>query len=182
MGGNPGGSTTPPVATTQLLAGYDQGGSADVPWLGVDPTELTLAPGASATVTVTLDAADPSIAQPGVYTAAVSVGTDTPYAVPDVGVTMTATPPRTWGKIAGTVTTTGAGGSTPVAGATVELDSWAASYTLTTDTAGKYALWIDKRNNPLTAIVAKDGYRPQTAKVTVTAGSTVTKNWVLVKK
>lgn len=44
VGGNPGGSTTPPVATTQLLAGYAQGGSADVPWLGVDPTELTLAP------------------------------------------------------------------------------------------------------------------------------------------
>jgi hypothetical protein len=31
-------------------------------------------------------------------------------------------------------------------------------------------------------IVAKDGFKPQTATVKVIAGATVTKNWVLVKK
>lgn len=178
VGGNTGGSTTPPSKTVQLLAGYDQGGTTDVPWLAVDPTELTVQPGASTQVTVTLDASDASVAQPGVYTAALTITTDTPYAVGNVGVSMTATPPKTWGKVAGTVTSAGA----PVAGATVELDSWAASYTLTTDAAGKYAFWLDKRNNPLTAIVAKDGFKPQTATVKVIAGQTVTKNWVLVKK
>jgi hypothetical protein len=62
------------------------------------------------------------------------------------------------------------------------LDSWAASYTLTTEADGSYAIWIDKRNNPVTAIVAKDGFKPQTATIKVVAGATVTKNWVLIKK
>ncbi|WP_211229531.1 carboxypeptidase regulatory-like domain-containing protein [Nakamurella lactea] len=183
VGGNPGPSGAPPVSTVQLLAGYDQGGSTDVPWLSETPTELTLAPGASAQVTVVLDAADPSIAQPGVYTAAVTLGTDTPYSVPNIAVNMTVKPPNTWGKIAGTVTSTDKSGApVPVPGATVELDSWAASYTLTTEADGSYAIWIDKRNNPVTAIVAKDGFKPQTATIKVVAGATVTKNWVLIKK
>ncbi|MDQ2847171.1 MAG: hypothetical protein M3Y77_12650 [Actinomycetota bacterium] len=183
LGGNPGGAFAPPVATDQLLAGYDQGGTTDVPWLSEDPTDLTLAAGASATVTVTLNAADPSIAQPGVYTAAVTVTTDTPYSVPNVAVSMKVTPPATWGKIAGTVTTVGkTGAAVPVAGATVELDGWAQTFTLTTDAGGKYGSWMDRRNNPITAIVADNGFKPQTARLKVVAGQTVTKNWVLVKK
>ncbi|MEJ7648956.1 MAG: carboxypeptidase-like regulatory domain-containing protein [Nakamurella sp.] len=149
-----------------------------MPWLSVDPTELTIAAGASTTVTVTLDASDASVAQPGVYTAALSIATDTPYQVGNVGVTMTATAPNTWGKVAGTVTSGGA----PVAGATVELGGFGGNYTLTTGADGTYAFWLDKRNNPVTAIVAKDGFKPQTATVKVIAGQTVTKNWVLVKK
>ncbi|MGI8416402.1 MAG: carboxypeptidase regulatory-like domain-containing protein, partial [Nakamurella sp.] len=181
IGGNPGGAFAPPVATDQLLAGYDQGGNTDVPWLSEDPTDLTLAPGASATVTVTLNAADPSIAQPGVYTAAVTATTDTPYSVPSIAVNMTLTPPASWGKIAGSVTTVDKTGAA-VPGATVELDGWAQTYTLTTDKDGKYGIWMDKRNNPITAIVADNGFKPQTAKLKVIAGQTVTKNWVLVKK
>lgn len=183
IGGNPGGAFAPPVATDQLLAGYDQGGTTDVPWLSEDPTDLTLAAGASATVTVTLNAADPSIAQPGVYTAAVTVTTDTPYSVPNVAVTLTVTPPATWGKIAGTVTTIGkTGAAVPVPGATVELDGWAQTFTLTTDAGGKYGIWMDRRNNPITAIVADNGFKPQTARLKVVAGQTVTKNWLLMKK
>ena len=34
----------------------------------------------------------------------------------------------------------------------------------------------------VTAIVAKDGFRPQTAMIKVIAGQTVAKNWVLIKK
>jgi hypothetical protein len=183
VGGNLGGFGAPPESTVQLLAGYDQGGSSDVPWLSENPTELTLAPGASAQVTVVLNAADPAIAQPGVYTAVVTLSTDTPYQVPDVAVNMTVKPPKTWGKIAGVVSTVvKSGSSVPVPGATVELDSWAASYTLTTEADGSYAIWIDKRNNPVTAIVAKDGFKPQTARIRVLAGQTVTKNWVLIKR
>lgn len=178
VGGNSGGSTTPPSKTVQLLPGYDQGGSADVPWLSEDPQQFAVDPGSSVTVQVTLDASDPSVAQPGTYTGQLVIATDTPYQVAPVGVTMTATPPKTWGKVAGTVTAAGA----PVAGATVELDGYGGSHTLTTDAQGKYALWLDRRSNPVTAIVAKDGYRPQTATIKVVAGQTVTKNWVLVKK
>lgn len=180
VGGNPGGFLVPPVATVEVLPGYDQGGSADVPWLSESTDQLTLDPGASATVTVTVNAADPSIVQPGAYTASLAFTTDTPYSVAAVPVTMTVTPPKSWGKIAGTVTSAADG--SPIAGATVEIDSWATSYTLTTGADGSYALWLDKRNNPLTMIVAKDGFKPQTATVKITAGATVTKNWALLKR
>ena len=87
-------------------------------------------------------------------------------------------PPTGWGKLTGTVSTAAG----PLAGATVQIDSWASGYTLTTGADGTYALWLDTRSNPLTLIVAKDGYKPQTATLKLVKGSTVTKNWVLVKK
>jgi hypothetical protein len=178
VGGSPGGQFVPPVNTVQLLPGYDQGGATDVSWLSADPTELTLAPGASNTVTVTLNGADPTITQPGTYSAAVTVSADTPYPSASVPVQLTVNPPAAWGKLTGTVSTA----TGPLAGATVQIDSWAAGYTLTTGADGSYALWLDTRNNPLTLIVAKDGYKPQTATVKIVKGGTVTKNWVLVKR
>jgi hypothetical protein len=45
-----------------------------------------------------------SITQPGTYTASVVLTGDTPYPTPSVDVTMVVQPPKTWGKIAGTVT------------------------------------------------------------------------------
>ncbi len=178
VGGNPGGAFVPPVNTVQVLPGYDQGGNTDVSWLSEDPTELTLAPGASAPVTVTLNGGDPAITQPGTYSAAVTVSSNTPYPSVSVPVELTVKPPAGWGKLAGTVSTAAG----PLAGATVEIDSWSSSYTLTTGKDGTYALWLDTRNNPLTLIVAKDGYKPQTETVKLIKGSTVTKNWTLVKK
>lgn len=63
----------------------------------------------------------------------------------------------------GTVTGTSCQGATsPISGAVVQVDSWAMSFTFATDAAGKYAYWMDRRNNPLTMIVAKDGWKPQT--------------------
>jgi hypothetical protein len=62
----------------------------------------------------------------------------------------------------------------------VQIDTRAASYTLITDSDGKYALWLDKRNNPLTLIVAKDGWQPQTRKVRVKPGSPLTANVTLL--
>jgi hypothetical protein len=89
---------------------------------------------------------------------------------------MTVTPPKTWGRIAGTVT--GPDGR-PVAGATVQIDTWAASYTLKTDRNGQYALWLDVRNNPLQVIVARDGYQPQVRTVKIAKGKTTTQDFVL---
>ncbi len=180
IGGNPGGFLVPPVATSEVLPGFADCGSAaaDVSWLSESATTVTVAPGKSAAVTVTLDASVPDITQPGTYSAGLTIGTDTPYAVGTVPVSMTVNPPKTWGKIAGTVTATD---GTPIAGATVQIDTWANSYTLKTDSGGHYALWLDVRNNPLQVIVAKDGYQPQVKTVKIAKGTTTTVNWSLKK-
>jgi N-acetylneuraminic acid mutarotase len=158
------------VKSAEMLPGYDQCDvAADVPWLLEDKTEVTIQPGKSVKVTVTLDANNAAIAQPGTYTAQLTVGAKTPYAIAPVTVTMTVSPPNTWGKIAGTLTGAGCTGApVPLTGATVQIESWAASYTLKTDTNGQYGLWLDTRNNPLTMIVAKDGWAPQTRVVKIT--------------
>ncbi len=74
----------------------------------------------------------PEITQPGTYTASLAFGTDTPYPVAPVAVSLTVKPPATWGKITGTVT----GPAGPLAGATVQINTWATHYTLKTDTNG----------------------------------------------
>lgn len=183
IGGNPGGQFVPPVNTAEVLPGYDQGGdSSDVTWLSESATTGTLAPGKSATVTVTLDASVPEITQPGTLTAGLTISGNTPYGSTAVPVSFTVKPPTTWGKITGKVTVKDASGNlVPLAGATVEIDSWTAAYTLKTDAQGNYSLWLDYRNNPLTLIVAKDGYRPQTTTASIKQGQVTTKNFTLVK-
>ena len=169
------------VPFAEELPGYDQCGAGNVPWLSATPGQATLQPGASVTVQVTLDASDLGIVdQPGSYVAKLGLQADTPYWVNPVTVTMTANPPTTWGKIAGTVSGLSCdGGAAPIMGGTVQIDSWAQSYTLKTDSAGGYALWLDKRNNPLTVIAAKDGFVPQVHTVRITPGATVTANVTL---
>ncbi|SOF02285.1 Kelch motif-containing protein [Streptomyces sp. OV198] len=180
-----GGGVAPstPTSKVELLPGYDQTGSGDVSWLNESTQQFTLQPGASTTVTVSLDASVPEVTQPGALNAALTVGTDTPYSVPRVPVTLHVNPPKTWGKITGTVLgATASGGTAPLAGATVQIDSWASAYTLTTGANGTYALWLDTRNNPLTVIVAKDGYQPTVATVKIQKGATVTSNFTLKRK
>jgi len=178
IGGSTGGFS--PANSAEQLPGYASCGITHVPWLSESATLLTIAPGASATVTVTLNAADPSVTQPGAYTASLSVSDDTPYSTSPIGVTMTATPPKTWGKITGTVSGTACSGTTaPIAGATVQIDTWAASYTLKTGNNGLYALWLDYRNNPLTLIIAKDSWQPQATTVTIKKGAITTASFTL---
>jgi hypothetical protein len=180
IGGNPGGSFVPPVASSEVLPGFTNcGAAADVSWLSLSTAEVTLAPGKSAKVTVSLNANVADITQPGLYTGAVSLGADTPYAVPAVPVSMTVNPPKTWGKIAGTVKSAADGKAIP--GATVQVDTWASSYTLKTQADGTYQLWLDTRNNPLQLIVAKDGFQPQIATVKITKGATSTTDFALKK-
>ncbi len=66
-----------------------------------------------------------------------------------------------------------------ISGATVQIDSQASSYTLKTNGNGLYALWLDYRNNPLTLIVAKDSWQPQTTTVKIAKRATTTANFVL---
>ena len=180
IGGNPGGSFAPPAADSEVLPGFTQcGSSGDISWLSESATEATLEPGKSVRVVLTLNANVADITQPGIYTASVALSSDTPYSISSVPVTMTVNPPRTWGKIAGTVTSAANGSA--LGGATVQVDSWATSYTLKTAADGTYELWLDTRNNPLQLIVAKDGFQPQTVKVRITKGATTTTDFVLKK-
>ena len=178
IGGSPGGIFVPPVAASEILPGFaDCGEVTDVPWLSESATTVTLDPGATAKVTVTLDASASVVTQPGSYTAQLALGSDTPYQLAPIDVTMRVSPPKTWGKITGTVTSATTG--LPIAGATVQIDTWAASYTLKTDKFGNYALWLDVRNNPLQLIIAKDGFQPQTTKVKIRKGETTTASFAL---
>jgi N-acetylneuraminic acid mutarotase len=169
------------IAKSEVLPGFDQCGSAaDVPWLTVTPTTFTVAAGATVKLTVTLNAAADVVTQPGDYAASLTYTTNTPYQVSATPVIMTVTPPNTWGKITGTVTGASCAGIVPLAGATVQIDTWTAHYTLLTDKDGKYALWLDRRNNPLTVIVAKDTWQPQVRTIRITAGQTTTADWKLL--
>lgn len=179
IGGSSGGFTA--TADSEVLPGYTECdvGATDVPWMSIDTTAATLAPGEAVTVTVTMSA---DVDQPGTYTAGVRIKEDTPYSVDPVGVTMHITPPPRWGKLRGTVTGVACNGtSSPLPGATVQVDSWAMDWTFTTDAEGKYAYWIDRRNNPLQVIAAKDGYKPKVRTVRIVAGGTVTANFALQK-
>ncbi len=169
------------VKSAEVLPGYDQCSSAaDVPWLSEDQTQVTIQPGKSAKVNVTLDASTSAITQPGTFTAQITIGAKTPYAIAPVDVTMAVNPPGTWGKITGTVTGAGCTGTpAPLAGATVQVDSWAASYTLKTDKDGKYGFWLDVRNNPLSLIAAKDGWAPQSKTVKIAKLASTTADFAL---
>ncbi|WP_329125149.1 carboxypeptidase regulatory-like domain-containing protein [Streptomyces sp. NBC_01465] len=179
VGGSIGGFN--PVDTAELLPGYgDCSSGSDVSWLSEDRTEVTLAPGASAVVNVTTDASGSEIAQPGAYSALLAVGEDTPYAYAPIDVTMTVNPPSTWGKLAGTVSGAPCTGATAgLKGATLQIDSWAQSFTLKTDANGQYGMWLDVRNNPLQLIAAKDGWAPQARTAKLVKLSTVTQNFTL---
>ena len=182
--GKVGGAATgfDPTPFAEELPGYDQCGADPVAWLSATPAQATLQPGQTVTVHVTLDASDIGVIdQPGTYLARLGLQADTPYWVNPVAVSMTANPPKTWGKIAGTVTgRTCDGNSAPILGGTVQIGSWAQTYTLKTDSAGGYALWLDKRSNPLTVIAAKDGFVPQARTVRISQGDTLTASFALV--
>ncbi len=166
-----------PSGTSETLPGYDQCGDGfHLPWLSVSSGSLDLKPGQSATVSLTVDSS--SITQPGTLTAALGIGTDTPYPVAPVTVTTTVTPPANWGELAGTVTDAATGKA--IAGATVQIcagydaqtGDCGTSYTLRTDTDGHYQLWLEQSEIQL--IVAKDDYQQQVRMVSVRRGHTAT--------
>ncbi|MGW3661108.1 carboxypeptidase regulatory-like domain-containing protein [Streptomyces sp. NPDC005151] len=154
----------------ELLPGFDQcADTTDVPWLSEDKTDVTLQPGESVDVTVSFNADLAEITQPATFTAQLVISAKTPYGIAPVPVTFVVNPPKTWGKITGTVTGIGCTGTpTPLAGATVQITlKKTASYTLKTDQNGHYAFWLDVRNNPLTVTASKDGWVSQTASVEI---------------
>ena len=121
--------------------------------------------GQSVSVRITVDSS--TLSQPGAYQGELIARTDSPYgtAAP-IDVVLQATPPKTWGKVTGTVLD---GSGAPIAGATVAICTMydtrtgacgPTTYTLKTDGHGGYQLWLDQGFNPLQIIAAENGYTP----------------------
>ena len=129
----------PSISNVSLLPGYNRNSSpTNVDWLSETPKSVTIAPGRSTTVTVTVNAGAPGIVTFGDYTAALSLSADTPYPVRSIPVTMHVGPAGDWGRIAGTVLgPDGHGHHVPLAGATVKIRSGAKGQGLNVDT-GEY--------------------------------------------
>lgn len=64
----------------------------------------------------------------------------------------------------------GAGGTAPLAGATVRLDGRTSSHTVTTAADGTFALWLDAHGDPLTVTVSMEGYESATTRVKLVQG------------
>ena len=91
---------------------------------------------------------------------------------------MTVNPPKTWGKITGTVT---GAGRVPLAGATVQINTWATLYTLKTDATATTHCGSTSATTRCSSSCAKDGFQPQVATVRITKGTTTTLNFALLK-
>jgi len=125
---------------------------------------------------------DPNVTQPGTYTAGVSITEDAPGSVDPVAVTMKVNAPLSWGKLVGVVTGSSCTGDTaPLPGATVQVDSYAGSWTFETEADGSYAYWFSTAANPLDIISSKDGYVPQTRRVRVYRGEETQASFTLRK-
>ncbi|MGH3499421.1 MAG: kelch repeat-containing protein, partial [Nocardioidaceae bacterium] len=173
-----------PHPWSELLPGYGQCGPTGVSWLSEDMTEFDVAPGQSVSVRVLVDSG--VVSQPGDYMGSLAVITDSPYSMEPVGVTMHVQPPRSWGKITGTVTDAASGD--PIPGTAVQICTMLdrtsgqcgpVTYTLKTDAEGRYQLWLNKGYNPLEIIAAKDGYQPKVTITRLHKGETTVANFAL---
>ena len=152
----------------------------DVPWLSESPISGTLAALSSQRISVRFDAGVSQITQPGQYRAQLKIKHNTPYNVANIPVTMTVTPPTTWGKLMGTVTGLAhcdAPGA-PLDRATVFVQSGSGlTWTLTTNVSGTYQVWLNAANSPLAIAASRAGHITQTVPgVIVTAQHTTTQN------
>jgi hypothetical protein len=170
-----------PTPDSEHLSELDQCGVTDVPWLAENPTTGTLQPGQSVNVVVTFSATTAAeVTQPGTYTAQIVVRSNTPTRVDPINATMNVTPPKGWGKIAGTVTGTNCNGNTaPLQGVQVQANGKNYTFSLKTDKDGKYALWAPAASNPFSVIASKDGWIAQSKTANIRANKTTTVNFAL---
>jgi N-acetylneuraminic acid mutarotase len=178
IGGSSGGFN--PQSSSEVLSGLSQCGTTTIPWMAESPTTFALDPGQSVTIKVTLTAtpAD-TVNQPGTYTAAIGFEQDTPYQVNPENVTMNVTPPKTWGKITGTLFGENCSQvSSPLRGV-VYADATFSKLQFTNPTAtnGTYAFWGPQGVWRLTASAA--GWIAVNSKKTINAGKTLTVNITL---
>ncbi len=151
-------------------------------WLDENPASGTLlADTGEQVVDVDFDAT--VVDQPGDYVANLWVNSDDPYAPTIVPVTMTVTPPASWGQLLGTVYSLGRceAEMNPLAGAEVVIwdDMATAVVTLTTDAAGAYHYWLPTGDYTVT-VTAADHVAAAPAVVNVPASGAVTQDFSLV--
>jgi len=161
-----------------LLHGWEN----ESAWLAAAPAAGSIPALTNQSVTLNFDAA--AVDQPGEYGTTLLVRNDTPYGDLHVPVTLTVTPPTTWGKVTGTVVGLGVcdADPAPLAGAPVQVESAATGqkWTLATDENGVYALWLDRAQSPLTVTVSVIGtasvpdYFGATGGVVIVQGQTTT--------
>ncbi|MFK3983577.1 S8 family serine peptidase [Micromonospora sp. NPDC050397] len=172
---------TPSVESERLGGLESCDDPVDVPWLAAAPATFTLAPGQSRVLTLTLTATSANtITQPGAYRAGVVLQADTPYPSPKVAVTANVAPPPNWGKIQGTVLGRPCAGAPVPVPATVQVNVVSdpgTGYTVTADEHGRYALWLPRGRYEV--IVARDGWKPQTRRLPITAGVVSTVDFTL---
>jgi N-acetylneuraminic acid mutarotase len=77
-----------PSTSVEELQGWDQEATQDVTWLGEGKQQLTVPPGESRTVILTLDASVPAVTQAGYYSALLTLNSDTPYPLLPVALTL----------------------------------------------------------------------------------------------
>ena len=146
------------------------------------PTSVTVPAGQSVNVTVTLSATTADqVTQPGTYTAQIGFEQDTPYSVNPENVTMNVTPPKGWGKIAGTVSGKSCGGQTsPLKAVVFANGKKGFSYTLPTDKTGTYGFWAPSGSSPFSLIASASGWIAQTKTTSIKGGKTTTVNFTLL--
>ncbi|WP_158645733.1 S8 family serine peptidase [Stackebrandtia albiflava] len=171
-----------PTVDSEMLEGYGDcaAGAADLPWLSTDSQTVTIAPGDSVTLEVTTSGkAVDGVDQPGSYTGALTLKTNTPYGNVTIDVSMTVAPKANMGKMLGTVTGVNCDGTTtPIANAQVQVRGPDGTrYDLTTDADGYFSYWFKK--GQYTVIVSKDGWAADFNGFRVKAGRSVTADFSL---
>lgn len=166
-------------APNDTIVGYDLDAvvSVDVPWLSEDPMVGTVPSMADLAVDVTFDAGVPEVDQPGDYHAELAIGSDTPYDLPNVPITMTVIPPTAWGKLNGVVTGLGYCDADPAPLDEAEVYVEASSgmtWTLLTDESGYYSYWFDQSYSPLTVTVTYTDHETAVATGVMIAGLVTT--------
>jgi hypothetical protein len=179
IGGSSGGFS--PMSNSELLSGLTQCGFTNVPWLDESPAQFDVPPNATVNVTVTLSATTADqVTQPGTYTAQLVVSANTPQTFNPIDVTMNVTPPKGWGKIAGTLSGENCSQVTaPLRGVVYADGGKGYSFTLPTDKNGKYAFWAPAGASPFTLTATANGWIPQTKTASIKAGKTTTVNFTL---
>lgn len=148
----------------------------DVAWLTTEPITGTLPAYGTVELLVTVNAGIPEITQPGSYQAALIVKDGGPYGRLEIPVSMQVTPPASWGRLSGNVTSLGYcdAGSEPLEGAAVEIHGLA---TTATDAAGDYVYWMD--SGMYTVTVSGESHLPQIFEVWISAGQTTVQDAAL---
>lgn len=154
--------------------------TSDLLWLSATPASGVVAPGAQQQIDVVLDAGAAGVAPLSEYRATLVVRSDDPGSPHLVPITMTVPPPASWGKLQGTVSGLGHcdGNPAPLAGAEVQIgNSDGLTWTLETDQAGTYSLWLDAASSPLTVTASYTGHQTvRVAAVPLAAQETTTQD------